>query len=406
MARLLNKYPALSHKDFRLWWIGQFISTAGNQMQLVAVNWHIYLLTHSAVALGLIGLSRFVPIIFFSPLGGITADIYNRKRINLIAQFILTLIALILAITTYTGIITAPILFFLTILSSICGSFESPSRSALVPNLVLKKELSNAMSLLTIMRESATVIGPGIAGFMIAYAGIGSVYLTNALSFGAIIYSLLVMSQSGNVISKTTTFSLKGILEGIHFVRKNTILWSTMLLDFFSTFFSSATVLLPIFAKDILLVGPTGLGLLYAAPSVGAVIAGIFLAHPSKIHQQGKLLFSGIFLYAVGTIMFGFSKWFIISLGALFIIGFGDSVSTVLRNTIRQAITPDQIRGRMVSINMIFYMGGPQLGEFEAGILAALIGTPLSVVIGGIGTILVLVVMASTIPEILRFREM
>lgn len=177
-----------------------------------------------------------------------------------------------------------------------------------------------------------------------------------------------------------------------------------MLLDFFATFFSSATVLLPIFAKDILAVGPKGLGILYAAPALGAVIAGLIVSSLGHLKNQGKILLGAIIIYGMATIFFGISRSFFLSLIFLFLTGVGDVVSTIIRNTIRQLTTPDYLRGRMVSVNMIFFMGGPQLGEAEAGILAAAIGTPASVVVGGIGTIIATLMLAFFIPKLKNYQ--
>jgi MFS family permease len=193
--------------------------------------------------------------------------------------------------------------------------------------------------------------------------------------------------------------------EGLHFVKSKTMIWSTMLLDFFSTFFASATALIPIFAKDVLAVGPSGLGLLYAAPAIGAVLAGLSVAHRPRLSHQGILLLVSVGFYALGTILFGISHIFVLSFLALIMVGSGDSISTIIRNTIRQLETPDYIRGRMTSVNMIFFIGGPQLGDFEAGVLASLVGGPISVVIGGVGTLVVVGIMALAIPVLRKYDQ-
>jgi MFS family permease len=211
------------------------------------------------------------------------------------------------------------------------------------------------------------------------------------------------MKTSGEIEGEATPVSLKAMLDGFRFVKSKTIIWSTMILDFFSTFFASATALLPLFAEDILHVGPTGFGILAAAPSIGAVLSGFLIAHFGIIKQQGRLLLFAVALYATATIIFGLSKIFLLSFLALFLIGFGDSISTVIRNTIRQLSTPDHIRGRMTSVNMIFFMGGPQLGEFEAGVLAAAVGGPISVVIGGIGTLIVVAIVSAKVPVLRNY---
>jgi MFS family permease len=195
------------------------------------------------------------------------------------------------------------------------------------------------------------------------------------------------------------------MIEGLQFVKSKTMIWSTMLLDFFCTFFASATALLPIFADNILHVGPTGYGFLYAAQSVGAVIAGYGMAHAGNVKRQGKIILVSVSLYGIATVVFGFSKLFLISFFALFFVGVGDCISTILRNTIRNLSTPDSMRGRMTSVNMIFYMGGPQLGEFEAGLLAAAVGAPLSVVIGGLGTLAVVALVFAAVPQIRQYSH-
>ncbi len=399
-----SRFSALKYKDFRLLWAGQFISLTGSQMQIVALNWQVYILTHSAFALGLIGMMRFLPIIFFSLLAGAFSDRFNRKKLNMAVQLLMGILSLILAIITLKNIATIPMIYLITALSAAAASFDSPSRQALIPSLVEKEDLANAMNLNIILWNLTTVLGPVIAGFAIANLGVGSVYLVNAISFLASIAALLGMSASGAIVGTPTAISLTSIVDGFRFVMGRTMIWSTMILDFFSTLFASATTLIPIFAKDILQVGPQGLGFLYAAPAVGAVVAGLFLTHFHTISHQGKILLISVIFYALGTILFGFSHIYILSLVALFIVGAGDSISSILRNTIRQLTTPDTIRGRMTAVNMIFFMGGPQLGEFEAGMLAAAVGAPISVVLGGVGTLTVIAVLALAIPQLRTYQ--
>ncbi|MDP2585519.1 MAG: MFS transporter [Candidatus Levybacteria bacterium] len=398
-----GRFVALRYRDFRLLWIGLLISSIGSQMQFAAINWHIYMLTHSAVSLGLIGLSRFVPIAIFSLVGGAVADARNRKKILFITQTVLIAISSILAFTTLFNITTPLIIYVVTAISSIALAFDSPPRQAIIPSLVHRDHLTNAMSLNAIMWRTSMMVGPTIAGILIAQAGLVSVYFINAVSFIAVIIALILMKTSGEIEGKPARISPRAVLEGLSFVKSKPIIWSTMILDFFSTFFASATSLLPIFAVKILNVGSMGYGLLYAAQSIGAVLAGYVLAHLGVIKNQGKVLLVSVFIYGLATIAFGLSNVFIISFFALFLVGVGDSISAIIRNTIRQLVTPDYIRGRMTSINMIFFMGGPQLGEFEAGMLAGAIGAPLSVVVGGIGTIIVVGMVALKVPILRRY---
>ena len=399
-----KRYAALHYRDFRLLWGGQFVSTIGSQMQFVALNWQIYQLTHSPLALGIIGLVRFVPIVFSGLIAGNFADAHNRKKIMFISQIILGIVSLSMAALTFAHLITPALIYILTAIAAVVASFDTPARQAFIPRLVAKEHLSNAMSLNSIVWEVGAITGPALAGFLIAGFGVGEIYAIDAISYGAILVSLLAIQTKGGVGEAAVKVSFKSILEGLHFVRSETMIWSTMLLDFFSTFFSSAYALLPIFATDILHTGPQGLGILYAAPSIGAVVTGFVMAHFHKLRHQGVILLSAVVLYGAATALFGFSNWFTLSLLALFLIGAGDSISMIIRNTIRQMVTPDHIRGRMTSINMIFFMGGPQLGEFEAGALAALLGAQTSVVVGGIGTVVAVGITAWAIPKLRRYQ--
>ncbi len=399
-----SPFIALKFRNFRLFWLGLLTSRIGSEMQVVAVSWQIYLLTKSALSLGLIGLSRFIPILILALFGGMASDLFDRKKIMLAAQVVMAAVSAILAITTFTDHINPVLIYLLLAANSAASAFDTPARQALVPSLVPQKYFMNAVSLNTIMWQSAIVMGPSISGFVIAYLGVGSIYIINIFSFLAVILALLAMNPVRKHSAAVTSFTLQSIKEGLTFVAKTPIIFSTMLLDFFATFFSSATVLLPIFAKDILAVGPQGLGFLYAAPSIGGVLSGLILSWLGHFKNQGKILLSAVICYGLSTILFGFSKSFYLSLIFLFATGACDVISTVIRNTVRQLNTPDYIRGRMVSVNMIFFMGGPQLGEVEAGLAAAAWGAPVSVVLGGIGTIIAACALAFFIPKLRKYR--
>lgn len=399
-----SPFIALKFREFRLFWMGLLVSRIGSEMQVVAVSWQIYLLTNSALSLGLIGLARFLPIVFLSLAGGMAADLHNRRKIMIASQLVMAGVSVILAITTFSNNINPWLIYLLLALNSAASAFDTPARQAIVPSLVPKDHFINAVSLNTIMWQTAIVLGPSLSGFVIAYLGVGSIYVFNIFSFLVVILALLAMRTVKHDVARTTTFTLVSIKEGLAFVLKKPIIYSTMLLDFFATFFSSATVLLPIFAKDILAVGPQGLGILYAAPSIGGVLAGFIVSTLGHFRNQGKILVSAVIVYGIATALFGFSKSFYLSIIFLAVTGAADVISTILRNTIRQLNTPDYIRGRMVSVNMIFFMGGPQLGEAEAGILAAAVGAPASVVVGGIGAIVSTLLLAAIIPKLRNYQ--
>jgi len=404
MKAKISPFSALRFRDFRLLWLGLLISRIGSEMQVVAVSWQIYLLTGSPLSLGLIGLSRFLPVLFFSLIGGVFADRYDRRRVMLVAQVAMAFFSLVLAFTTFKATISPLIIFLMIAANSLAGVFDTPARQSLVSLLVPKEQFVNAVSLMTTMWHTAIILGPSISGFAIASLGVGSVYLINAVSFLASITALFLMKKGGRQFSTRTSLKLSAIREGLRFVFKAPLIYSSMLLDFFATFFSSATVLLPVFAKDILQVGPQGLGILYAAPSLGAISGGLIISSFPHLKKQGKLLLVSVVLYGLATFFFGFSRHFFLSLFILYFSGFGDVISTIIRNTIRQLSTPDYLRGRMVSVNMVFFMGGPQLGEVEAGLLAAAVGTPASVSLGGLGTIVVSLLIAFFVPKLRNYQ--
>jgi MFS family permease len=399
----LSPIVSLQYRDFRLIWLGQLISMAGTQMQQVAINWHIYILTKSPVALGLVGLMRVVPIIVFSLIGGAIADAHDRRRVLVVTQIAMMFFAAMLGLLTITGVINAPLIYALAALTAAAGAFDSPARQALYPNLVPKEHLTNAISLINLSRQTASIVGPMLAGFAIAALDVQAVYWINAVSFLAVLAALALMNTPAQRNLGASSVSLSAVSEGIRFVFKSPMILSTMLLDFLATFFSSATSLLPIFATEILRVGAQGLGILYGAESIGAIIAGAIMSLIGNIKRQGAILLGAVAAYGVATTLYGMSDLFILSVILLAFVGAADTVSTILRNTIRQLSTPDHLRGRMTSVNMIFFMGGPQLGNLEAGIAAALFGAPFAVISGGIATVLLVIVTAWLVPQLREY---
>lgn len=399
-------FVALRYRDFRLLWLGQMISQAGSQMQFVTINWHVSELTQNdPLALGMIGLVRFLPIVTFSLIGGAAADALDRRRVMLMTQTALALIAAILGAMTLAGQDSLLLIYALLALSAAAFAFDNPARQSFIPKLVNQEHLHNALSLNTLIFQLAHIVGPTLAGFVIAASpkGVALVYLINALSFLAVIVALLLMRTSGKV-TEAQQMNLSALLDGLRFVRRTPIIWSTMLLDFIATFFASSTFLLPIFAKDILHVGSQGYGLLSAAPAAGAILAGGAMSLVGRVRQQGKILLWSVAVYGLATVFFGLSSWFVASFLFLALTGAADTVSTVLRGTIRQLATPDRLRGRMTSVNMVFFMGGPQLGELEAGIAAALLGTQPSVVVGGIGCLVAVAIVAARVPRLRQYQ--
>lgn len=376
-------------------------------MQTVAINWHVYLLTNSAVALGLVGLFRGVPVIVCSLIGGVVADAVNRKRLMIVTQTVMLTSAGLLTATTLAEIKSVWPIYLLSALASAATAFDLPARQSLMPSLVPLEDFPNAVSLTMIVFNIATISGPAIAGILLAARGPAVIYAFNAISFVAVIVALVAMRASGSPelqSDRRQALSFAALKEGLEFVWRTPIMVQTMTLDFVATFFASATLLLPIFAREYLHVGPHGYGLLAAGPAIGSVITAFFMARLGTFHHQGRLVVWSVAVYGVATAAFGVARVFWLSFLMLALTGVADTVSTVLRQTIRQLVTPNYLRGRMTSINMMFFMGGPQLGELEAGLLAALIGAPLSVVVGGLGSTIAAGVAAVKSKSLMEFE--
>jgi MFS family permease len=432
-------FAALQHRDFRLLWLGLLVSFSGSLMQNAAILWHVSLLVapeRRALALGMVGLVRVVPIVFFSMVSGVAADVFDRRRLMLVTQTVMTIFATALAVLTFRGLSAVWPVYAIAAASSAAGAFDLPARQALIPNLVPREHLANALSLNTIMFQVAAVCGPAAGGLVIGTFGVAWAYAINAASFLVVIAALLMMSPTaghdyrstyadatretsatGHAIADTphtraqatdqpAAFSVHSAMEGLRFVFRAPLIRSTMLLDFFATFFSSATALLPIYAQSILNVGAHGYGWLYAAPAVGAILASAIMVRAvDVVDDRGAVLAGAVMAYGFATIAFGLSRNFALSLVCLAATGAGDTVSTIFRGLIRQLETPDHLRGRMTGVNMIFFMGGPQLGELEAGLVANWAGAVVSVVTGGVGCVVATAWIVAKTPSLLRYRR-
>ncbi|HEY3121029.1 MAG TPA: MFS transporter [Vicinamibacteria bacterium] len=407
-------YRALRHHDFRLLWLSQFVSRTGTEMQVVALNWHVYLLTGSPLALGLVGLTRFLPVVAFSLWGGIVADRTDRKRVMFAAQIAMTVFSAVLAISTFTGHAGLGTLYALSALTAAGSAFDNPARQALIPRLVPPSELPGALALNLAMFHTAMIGGPGLAGLLLAgaaraapHAGantrtIALIYATNALSFVAVLVSLALIRTTGAPEAGAAMHEspLQSLKSGLRFVFTTPILVWTAGLDFVATFFAGSLSLLPIFADQILHVGAGGYGWLVAAPALGALAGSLYTSLMHLPRRQGRVLLWAVAAYGACTVGYGLAPRYALVFLALAGTGLADLVSTVIRQTARQLITPDALRGRMTSVNMIFFMGGPQLGELEAGLVASLfssaaVGARVSVVSGGLATIAAAAVVAS-----------
>jgi len=396
-------------------------------MQTVALHWHVYLLTRSPLALGALGLTRVLPIILFSLVGGVAADRLDRRRLMLTTQATMLAGSAALAFLTFTGHESLALLYGANALLDAAAAFDNPDRQAFVPRLVPPAELPAALSLNLTMFHAATIGGPSLAGLLIAGVGLPSaglsalagsgasedtarlafIYALNALSFVGVLHALVLMRTSGRVEPGAGSHEppLAALREGLRFVFRTPIMVWTTGLDFLATFFAGSLSLLPIFADQVLSVGPAGYGWLVAAPAFGALAGSFYTSLLYLPARQGRILLASVAFYGVTTVVYGLSRSFWLTFAALALSGLADLVSTVIRQTLRQMLTPDGLRGRMTSVNMIFFMGGPQLGELEAGLVASLfasvaVGATVSVVSGGIGTVLLAAGVAAAAPVV------
>lgn len=414
-------FVALQHRDFRLFWVGRLLSILGSQMQFTALSWHVYQLLQGdnyqfnlwgqtitlradALGLGALGLARFVPLVFFGLWGGILADTKNRRTLLIWTQGASALLGTILALLTFADLITVPLIYLLTIAMAAVTAFDNPARQAIVPNLVPRAHLTNALSLTTMMFQIGTIVGPGVAGWLLARFNVGIVYALDAFSFALLMLFIWLMAYQGSAAAKQSTVGWQSLVEGIRFTLNHRIIRGSMVLDFWATFFSSARTMLPLVAADVLKVGVEGYGILAMGQPVGGVIAGLLMSFRRDIRRQGMVFLLSVVVFGLATIGFGFATAFWLAFIFYALTGAADMISTVIRNTIRQVMTPDELRGRMTSVNMIFFMGGPQLGELEAGVVAAAFTVPIAIWTGGLATILVTAYIIWQYPDLWRYE--
>ncbi len=383
---------------------------AGSFMRTAAILWHVSLLASpekKALALGVVGLVRVAPLVLFSFVSGIVADASDRRKLMMLTNAAMMVTSALLAVVAFTGRDSLGIVYLLAGASAAIGSFDNPARQSLFPSLVPREHLQNAISLNSMMLQAASVLGPLVGGLIIGFAGVAWVYAFDAASFVVLVGTLSAMKDVPERLeAQRSELSFRAGMEGVRWVFGQPLIRSTMLLDFFATFFASATALLPLFAQEILSVGPRGYGLLAGAPAIGAMVTSILMVPlVGRIDGRGRVLMASVVAYALATVAFGISTLFWFTFACLVLVGASDMVSTVLRNIIRQMHTPDSMRGRMTSVNMIFFMGGPQLGELEAGLVAQAIGPAASVVSGGIACLVAVLWIGWRTPALVAYGK-
>ena len=400
-----DPYAALRYRDFRLLLSGRFLTSFGNEMLSFAIGWELWIRTHEPFVLGMVGLVQVIPVILLSLPAGHVADQYNRKRIVLLSELSLALCVLGLGWLSYTH----GSLFWIYALLlgiGIARAFNEPASSTLLPQTVPPHTFSNAATWGTSTWQFASITGPAVAGLLIGFFNsVTLIYIFDALA--AIVFCILLSLIQGRQLAlaqKSPTWS--SLKEGFRFMRDTRVILATITLDMFAVLFGGAVALLPIYATDILQVGAQGLGIMRAAPSVGALIMAFTIAHQPPMRNAGRTLLLSVAGFGLVTILFGLSTSFVLSVVMLAVLGALDNVSVVIRGTLLLTLTPDEMRGRISAVNSIFIGISNELGSFESGLAASLFGPVLAVVAGGIGTIIVVLVVARIWPEIGQLKTL
>ncbi|WP_165093061.1 MFS transporter [Caballeronia sp. SBC2] len=394
----------MRHRPFALFWSARVMSSVAFQMMSVAIGWQIYSITHSAFALGLVGLSQFLPMFMLTLVVGHVADRYDRRTIAFVCQAIQGVAALTLCIATWRGMTSQGLIYLIAAVAGSARAFESPSMAALLPNLIPRAQLQYATAWSTSANQTAQILGPAMGGLLYGLGAL-TVYGAVAVAFigAAVALSSIKIEQ---VVRMRTPLTFESLFSGIAFIRRKPVILGALSLDLFAVLLGGATALLPVFARDILHAGPWALGVLRAAPAVGALTGSIYLAHFPLRQRAGTALFGGVIAFGIATIVFGLSRNLYVSLIALAALGASDVISVVVRMSLVQLQTPDDMRGRVGAINSLFIGTSNQLGEFESGMTAGLFGAVPAVLIGGVGTIVVALLWMRLFPGLRATRSL
>ena len=396
---------ALRHRDFRVYQAARFLVTIATQMQSVAIAWQVYAITHRAIDLGYVGLAEFFPTFGLALFAGAVADRFDRRRIVIVTNLVVAACASALLAMTLTGRGGVLGIYAVIVAFGVARAFSAPAGSALSPNLVPKEDFPNAVAWASSFWQVATIIGPAVGGVLYGAGGATAVYATTAaLCVVASGLVGVVRVREGSVEKKAASWET--FVAGVRYVRKNRILLGSISLDLFAVLFGGASALLPVYASDVLHVGPLGLGLLRSAPAIGAAVTAVAVAYFPLKRRAGVTMFWCVAIFGLATVVFGLSTSFLLSLMALVVTGASDMISVVVRQTLVQLKTPNEMRGRVSAVNMMFIVSSNELGEFESGITAAWFGAVPAVVLGGIGSILVVVAYALGFPELRKVNRL
>jgi MFS family permease len=397
--------PLRESRSFRLLWIGQLISLSGSQLRLVALPYQIFFLTGSSFAVGLIGVFQAVPLLLLSLFGGVIADAVDRRRLLLITQIGLAAVSLALALATQAGFAAVPFLYVLTAVGACFSALDNPTRASLAPTLVERRLIRAAMALNQTIFQFALVFGSVLAGIVIAHFGLAGAYWLDVGSFAASFVAVWMLRTPPRAPVERQPV-LGALVEGLRYLGATRILLATMSLDFLATFFGSSRALFPYYADRVFHVGPEGLGLLYGSMGAGALVAAVASGWTARVRRQGLAVLVAVAVWGIAITLFGVldERAFALALVLLAVANGADAVSSIFRGTILQLVVPDALRGRLNAINIMFVLGGPQLGQFESGTVAALWSPVASVVSGGVACVASVVAIAAWIPEIVRYR--
>jgi MFS family permease len=390
----------LRSPDFARYIGARFLGSLAVQMQTVAVGWQVYDVTHKPLDLGLIGLSQFLPFVVLILPAGHLADTRDRRYILAGCHALMLLCAALLLVFSWRGLTSAMPVFGVMILFGIARAFSMPASQSLLPNLVDREHFGPAVAFNSSVWQVTTIVGPALGG-VLYLAGALTVYATVAVLLAASFVMLVTLRRGGEAAGATDLpLDRDSLLEGLRFVRRRRPVLGAISLDLFAVLFGGATALLPVYAADVLHIGPSGLGWLRAAPGIGAAITGLLLGSMPVSRRVGHWMFGGVIVFGVATLVFGVSRHFVVSLVALTLLGAGDMVSVYIRHLLVQLETPDTIRGRVSAVNAVFIGASNELGEFESGVVAAWLGAVPAVLVGGAATLIVACLWARFFPEL------
>ncbi|MDR7144422.1 MFS transporter [Rhizobium sp. BE258] len=394
----------LKHPGYLNFAASRVFSSLSFQCAAIAMGWMIYDKTHSAFALALVGLCQFLPMVVLTFVVGHVADWFDRRRIGLICQLIEAVTAAVLAIATWQDWLTpAGILVAVTIMGATVA-FERPTMAALLPNIVPSSMLQRAVATSTSMMQTALIIGPSLGGLLYGAHPVAP-FAVSAVMFTAASINVISIRMSWTP-SKREPVTLTSVFAGVSFIKSRPVMLGTISLDLFAVLLGGATALLPMFARDILHAGPWGLGLLRAAPAIGALAMSIVLARRPLSSNVGRKMFAAVAVFGLATIVFAVSTNIALSVVALLVVGASDTVSVVVRSSLVQLLTPDEMRGRVNAVNSLFIGTSNQLGEFESGMLAGFMGPVAAGIIGGVGTIVVVLLWTRLFPDLAKVKTL